>query len=468
MQALALYIGLPCPEAPVASLKARGTKIIFVLSSEEKKDFVLADDEAGVTWDDDVTLTRWLFDNMGIWEGAEVHGKDGERKSRFAGVLGDVARLMNFDNDSVQFLTSDKTPTRNAFKNFRHCEDGVPVRRAYGFAKGTACVIIAAGPSLNDQWKELKRFRDTAEKGLIFIVAGRSYTKAMKEGVIPDFVMEVEQFEWDDKLWHFAPMPPKQTILCGPLTACPGVFNAWPDQRQVMMLTDHNMAQIQGWKLYRESIDGGNSILHHMFELACWIGSNEIYLAGADLAYPEGSTDTHADGSFPSWPKDVLSLEHVRQEPLKVPCTSGGEANSSFPYRNFCIFLEMQIAKHRKGIKMANGKEWAIEAKPDLKVYNLSPHGQRIQGTEYRSIKECFLPPSSSPPASSLPDYCSEVAQSWGPSFTDTSNTFIPFESTPVVCELGTRGTPKGSKSGRRSSDVKTPTSHKRPRSKKT
>lgn len=465
MKQLVLYVGIPTPEAPLEPLKARGSHVILFLSSEEKARYALKSDEAGVTWDDDVLLKRFLHDNMQVWMGGEIHGKDTERKEHFAKILIEIANLMNFDTSSVEVLTKNKQPTRNAFRNFRYCEDGIPMRRAWEFAKGTAAVIVAAGPSLNAQWKELKRFRETTQKGVIFIVCGRIYKKAMQEGLIPDFVVEVEQFDWDDRLWHFAPEPPKAAVLCGPLTAAPGIYNAWPDQKQVMMMADHNLAELMGWELYRDSTDGGNSVLHHMFELACWIGSNEIYLAGVDLSYPEGAKDTHADGGFPGWPKDVLSAEHTRQEPMQVPGTAGKDVTASPGYRNFCIFLEMQISKHRKGVQRGNFA--AIPAKPNLKVYNLSPNGQKIEGTEFRRIEECFPAaspaPSSSPQGSSSP---SGAPSEWGSG--NGSPTFIPFESTPMVCELPKRDTSGASKTGKPSDVAKTPDLTLLPKSRKT
>jgi len=391
VKSLLLYAGPPREDEceGIEALKKEGGKVIFFLTPEEKKVYTLKPDEAGVTWENDALLQKWLMENMAIWTGGQIGGSSREKASQFAAVLGEVINLTNFDTRSLEFLSKDNEPARNIYRNYRWVEDGIPLRRAKGMGQNAVVFIVAAGPSLNKQWETLARIqRERADT--TFIVCGRSYARAMEAGIIPDFVVEVEQFEWNDRIFMFAPKPHPTTILCAPLTACPGVMSAWPARRMILM--DHNMAQFMKLELGTDSIDGGNSILHHMFNLAMFLGSTNVVLAGADLSYPPGSTDTHADGTFPAWPRPILVAEHNRQEPLMLPSTDGSMVEASQPYKNFCLFLEMQIATHRK-------------AKPVLRVYNASAHGQKIEGTEFKELTEWLTPllpaPSSSPPPSS-------------------------------------------------------------------
>lgn len=386
-KSLMLYAGVPNNTDDIESFKKAGGKLIFFLTQEEKKTYTLKDDEAGVTWESDQYLHDWLLGNVGLWMGGQVGGNTEERAGKLAAVLFDIIELHNFDVASQKFLGKENVPTKNAFRNYRWVEDGIPLSRSKDKAKGAIAVIVAAGPSLDSQWAHLARLQ-RAGLNTVFIVAGRSYKQAMKSGVEPDFVVEVEQFEWDDAIFTFAPEPPKCTILAGPISTCPGVFQKWPGNKMIML--DHSTAQMFGMKIGEESMDGGNSILHHMFNLACFLGCDTVCLAGADLSYPKDSKDTHAEGTFPHWPRHILVQEHNRQDPLEVDCTAGGKVTSSQPYKNFCTFLQIQIDRAKK-------------KNPKLEVVNFSPAGQLIKGTTFKDIQTWNGPSSEVPPSSAAP-----------------------------------------------------------------
>jgi len=378
------HIGIPASREGADKFKKDGGKVIFVLTPQEKEGFQLAAGEAGVTWESDEAVKSFLFENWHLWQGCTVNGNDETSMQRFAKILCEMVELHNFDLASVSALTKDNGPTKNALRNYRWVEDGIPLSRAKGKGTGTLAIILAAGPSLNHQWAQLRRIRQS-EPMSCFIVAGRTYRKAMKEGVIPNFVVEVEQFEWDDKIFMFAPEPHPDTVLAFPISVCPGVPRAWPVEKMVML--DHNTAKLMGFEVGAESMAGGNSILHHMMNLALWLGCDQIALAGADLSYPKGNAeDTHADGTFPAWPGGILKAEHSFQPPLMVPANDGGTVESSQAYKNFRLFLEIQI-------------ERAVKERPTLKVWNFSPRGQLVKGAPFADIEKWGLSCSPTPPS---------------------------------------------------------------------
>ena len=387
-----LHVGLPASKEGIAAYRNAGGQVFFFVTPEEKPNLILEQNDCGVTWSSDEAIKAFLFERWPTWVGWTIAGNDADRMGKLAKIMGELVELSNFDTRSIEYLTKDATPTKNALQNFRYSEDGIKLSRAKGRGKGTTGVIIAAGPSLNTQWDDLRKFQQSNPEKVCVIVAGRTYKKCMESNVVPQFVYEVEQFEWDDKIWQFAPVPHPDTKLVFPLTVCPGVPRAWPADR--ICAIDHNTAKLFGWKIGEDSISGGNSILHHMFNWAMWLGCNPIVLAGADLAYPNGvKEDTHANGTFHPWPADILRGEKTHQDPYDVPSMDGGMVQSSLPYQNFRLFLEIQIQ---------NG----INGNKDLKVYNLSKRGQRIIGTTYIDSKELetlWKQPSTSPEPSSVP-----------------------------------------------------------------
>lgn len=390
-----LFAGVPSSQESeiIAKHRAGGGRMIYFMTEEEKKSFVLGENETGVLWSNDGVVKQFLFDNIQQWMGGQIgNGVTGDigaseanvpRAKRLASILLEVVSLWQFDTTSAKVLFKDGQPYKNMLKNHRWVEDGFPFKAFKGRGKGITTIIVAAGPSLDAQWEHLARIQRDLKGKVGFIVCGRSYKRAMDAGIQPDFVQEVEQFDWNDRLFLFAPKPPQHTVLVGPLSGCPNIYHAWPNAGRVCITWDHNYAQTMGAKVGEESMDGGNSILHHMFNFAVWLGSDTIGIAGADLSYPPGCSGTHAVGTFHQWDPAVWKQEHARQEPMEVPCTSGGTVTASQPYRNFGVYMEIQISKYRR-------------QNPNLRVLNFCPNGQLIAGTEYEDIAVWGTSPSVS------------------------------------------------------------------------
>ncbi len=411
---LMLYVGIPDETNPVEKYKADGTKMIYIVTPEEKASgFQIKEDEGAIVWESDTYLKRWFFENLHTWMGGKIDSSMSaqERMKRVAAILLEVIDLSNFDSNSAKILGKDNLPLRNVMQNFRWIEDGIKLSRFKNVFKGANVLVIAAGPSLNSQWETLRQLR-IADPKLVIMVCGRNYRNTMKYGVHPQFVLEAEEFDWVDNQWMFAPMPPENTILATTPNVCPGILKHWPSEKVVLI--DHNLAQMFGWKVGEDSIDGGNSILHIIVNFAVFIGAKNVYLAGVDFGYPKGALEkSHCDGSFPNWNPDVNKQESMFQDFLWMPSTDGGQVQSSPPYRNFKTFLELQIHKYTTLDK-------------DLKFWNLSPHGCKIAGTEYLDIvkwkDQVCSPPSPSP---SLPESVPQESLLLGlqPAlhFTDTS-----------------------------------------------
>lgn len=433
-----LFAGVPSVEecSAIDRHKAEGGEIIYFMTPEERASYPLGSGEKGVLWTDDGTVKKFLFDNLQVWMGGKLgntmQGDIGAasdnigRAQRLASMLMEVVHLWQFDESSAKVLFKDGQPYRNMLKNHRWVDDGFSFKAFKGRGKGIATILVAAGPSLDSQWGHLVRIQKELKDRVGFIVCGRSYKRAMEAGLNPDFVQEVEQFDWNDRLFLFAPRPPAHTILVGPLSGCPNIYHAWPNAGRVCITWDHNYAQIMGHKVGEDSMDGGNSILHHMFNFALWLGSDTIGIAGADLAYPEGCSGTHAVGTFHQWDAAVWKQEHTRQAPMAVPSTDGGTVTASQPYRNFGLYLEIQISKY-------------LKLNPALKVLNFAPKGQLIQGTQYEDIAVWGTSPSVSSSSAASPlsqgpvSFVSSLVEASTLSSTESSGARLPEEASTSI-----------------------------------
>ncbi len=366
----------------VEERKAAGKHIIRLLTPQEKQSATLGENEQGVTWKSDDELKRFLFDHNELWLGAEFLADPEETKMQpFVHLVGALMDLHNFDQSSAKVLAEDDMPMRNAMKNSQWIENGVQMRRIKDVAAkaNKYCILIAAGPSLDAQWEQLRRIRK--DPRCCVIMVGRTFKQAMRNGVYPDFVVECEMYDWNRALWYFAPEPPPHTILACTISVAPDIFSAWPGDKCVLM--DHNTAALYKLKPGVDSIDGGNSVAHLAFNLAHFIGCSTICLAGVDLGYPDGKDqkDTHATGTFHEWGGDMKKAEHTFQELCVVEANDGKELRSSPAYKRFGTFFELQIQKFKNG-------------SPKLKVYSFSLRGQKMAGVEYVDI-EAF---ASKPP----------------------------------------------------------------------
>lgn len=352
--------------------KRKGYKLAWVMTREELKNNIPLADEMTFVWDNDEQMRRLLHDQMYLWAGALIL-PEGERQQKLAGMMAELVDLHEFNNKSNKILSQDDLPTRNAFRNYHWYEDGVKLSRIRGKGAGMPAVVIAAGPSLNEQWPYLRKLRETRRE-IPFIVCGRSYRKAATEGVWPEFIVEVEQYDWDADLFMFAPPPPDYSMLVFPVTAAPRLAKVWPAMK--LCLLNHDLAKLMGLKIGEESVDGGNSVLHYEVILATLLGCNPIYLAGVDFGYPKGRTeDTHAEGTFHPWPSDTLATEHTHQSGAEAEANDGSTLLTSAPYKNFGTYLSVQIERSRALTK-------------DLKVYSFSKRGMKIAGVEYMPIEE--------------------------------------------------------------------------------
>lgn len=376
-----IHIGVPKDRERFNQFKKDGGRIIYILSDEEAKGFTVRlhkerpEAEAAVTWKNDVYLKRWIFENDKILEGGELVCEEDQidRMRKFSAILFEVIELHNFDSRSLKVLTKDNLPLRNIMKNFRWIEDGIKLARTKDSMKGRPAVLIGAGPSLNKQWKILADLKRKFP-GLAYFCCGRSYKRLMQEGINPEFVVEAEEFEWNDAIWMFAPPPHPATVLACPPNVCPGIFTHWPAEKLVMV--DHNTAQIHGWEIGTDSIDGGNSVMHLAFNLVNFMGVDRVFLAGIDLGYPDGVKEkTHADGTFHEWGGDTKKSENVYHEVMMLPSNDGTDVQSSPSYLNFKTFFEIQIQKF-------------TEKNPKLEVYSFSPRGLKMEGVKYITFEE--------------------------------------------------------------------------------
>lgn len=222
-----------------------------------------------------------------------------------------------------------------------------PARYILSELKCDECVVVAAGPSLDDNMDFLKEFSEREECGYI-IAVNTALRRLCKEGILVDFVAAID-----------------------PLMSLADHLDGIEDYTKGTPLITNIKASSAFWKKYKGPIytfksadeDGesgdvwnvGGTVASLALEVAFRTGAETIRLIGVDLAYPDGKN--HAGGVSFKATENRYGMNEVKSN-------NGGYVPSSreFIYYRKCI--EDQIAHH-----------------PGVKVINMSKNGAYIEGT---------------------------------------------------------------------------------------
>ncbi len=254
---------------------------------------------------------------------------------------------------------------KNLFSNARYLCDGYKTTQLVEvIPKDIPGIVVAAGPSLNKNIKELKR-----AKGKAFICAVDTAIKPLiREGIIPDMFAVVDGLKPVELVKK---EEAQQIPLLTTLNASPEVL----DYHTGMKLFFNEGYQFAE-EIFKRSghmpgdVSSGGSVATHIFSFLWKIGIETIILVGQDLAYTNNKA--YADGTFHDKmdeedTSDFIMVEGNFEE--KVPTKPD--------LKLFIDWYNMYIT----GIKERDKK---------LRVINATEGGAKIQNTEIMTLKEAI------------------------------------------------------------------------------
>ncbi len=179
----------------------------------------------------------------------------------------------------------------NFYHNVQYIKDGYRASRLLKvLPTDIPAFVIAAGPSLNKNIKELKR-----AKGKGFLIAVDTAIKPLlREGIIPDLFVTLDGIKpvelVEEEQAKEIPMLTKVTAARSVMDYHTGKkFFINEGYRYVDQLYKMNGKSIQGFSV-------GGSVATYAFALVCHLGFRKIVFVGQDLAYTDNKS--HADGTF--------------------------------------------------------------------------------------------------------------------------------------------------------------------------
>lgn len=152
------------------------------------------------------------------------------------------------------------------------------------------CLLLAAGPSLDDISEDLPLWR---EKGLIVAVDTAAICCA-RAGIEPDFLVVVDPQFWNS--CYLEGLGFEKTILVSESSTHPRVFRLLPLQTYFCGSLFPLGKYLEGYIGERGPLGAGGSVATTAWDFARMLGCASVYCAGLDLGFPR--MRTHYKGSF--------------------------------------------------------------------------------------------------------------------------------------------------------------------------
>lgn len=268
----------------------------------------------------------------------------------------------------VEYNTGTRFNTvtaKNLLENAKYLCDGYKTTQLITvIPRDIPGIVVAAGPSLNKNIRELKK-----AKGRAFILAVDTAVKPLlKEGIVPDMFALVDPKKPLD-LVNMEEV--KQIPLLTALSASSEIL-----QFHIGMKFFYNEGYKFAEEIFSKSsakhgfVSCGGSVATSAFSLLYKIGVKSVILVGQDLAYTDNKS--HADGTF----RDVIEKSDTSKF-----ITVEGNYEEKVPTRpDFKIYLDW-YNMYIKGCK---------EQVKEFRVINATEGGAKIEGTEIMTLKDAI------------------------------------------------------------------------------
>nr|WP_244661085.1 6-hydroxymethylpterin diphosphokinase MptE-like protein [Paenibacillus sp. CFBP 13594] len=234
--------------------------------------------------------------------------------------------------------------------------------------KDLPAIVVAAGPSLNKNIKELKKTKGKA----VIIAVDTIAERLCQEGIVPDFICSIERGELTYSYFYKDKSYPSEVTLVAPLLVYPEIFEEF--QGEVIIPIRENVGEYNWLKeilnlTQNNSISIGLSCAHIAFGFAEHLGASPIVLVGQDLAYGNTLAETHASNTI--YDQKPINADNVAKR-VYTKGYSGGEVATTDTWNAFRNWFEAEIYKKQ------------------LNVINATEGGALINHTSQMSLKEVY------------------------------------------------------------------------------
>lgn len=254
---------------------------------------------------------------------------------------------------------------KNQMQNMRFVCDGYNTKTlCRAIPHDRPAILVAAGPSLNDNIKDLKKAKNKA-----FILAVDTAMKPLlKAGIIPDAFITIDA----KKPMNLVEIDAAKDIpIIAPITAN---YDILKEQRgKKIFYFDGYMLSQSAYMIvgkFLPDVSTGGSVACSGFSLLYKMGFDQIILVGQDLAYTNNKS--HADGTF----QDVMPHEET-EGMIRVKGNYEETVPTIANLKMYLDWFKMYI-------------EGAKKHRNTLRVINATAGGAYIEGTELMTLQEAI------------------------------------------------------------------------------
>lgn len=223
--------------------------------------------------------------------------------------------------------------------NSKNCTHNVDELR--GEFHGKSIYIVAAGPSLDKNFEQLKK----AGKDSIILSTGTVFRKLLTHGIIPDYVIVSDPNE--RVIAQIRGLEESKVPMLVLSTAYMGFAQEYSGLKYIILQNDFDEAEVlarkNGYRLYRT----GGSVSTIALDVAISLDCARIVFLGLDLSYPDNlvhATETSR--------REVYATEHLK----KTIDINGDEVYTNAPMLRFKKWIEERIL-NESGIEFINATE---------------------------------------------------------------------------------------------------------------
>jgi hypothetical protein len=214
-------------------------------------------------------------------------------------LLNEIALRLDRQSTWGFYSKSEPEGIRNYIHNAMTSKSQVyTVESLKGVAHDRPLVYCGAGPSLSDNFDELRRI--IKDETAIVIAGGSAIRILAKEGIKPHYCLAFDpyDFEWERVFEHIPSNWTRDIPLLTTLILETRCFNKW--EGPIYVAGGCNCMQprnvIDGLESIKEGASGVSTAIHHW---AAYMGFKELTMVGVDLSYRKDSNDSlvqYADG----------------------------------------------------------------------------------------------------------------------------------------------------------------------------
>jgi len=240
---------------------------------------------------------------------------------------------------------------RNLARNIGAIAGASGVERLEGLFSAAAplpAIVLAAGPSLD---LVLPRLSEISRRALVVCV-DTALRSALRYGLEPDFLVVVDPQYWNWR--HIAGLASPSSFLVSESSAWPPIFRT---ERRGTFLGGSLFPlgkRVEESAGVRGRLGAGGSVATSAWDLCRLMGCSSIWMAGLDLAYPEGRTHARASlfeqralssGSRLAPASLAQAAALVGGGGLEATSTEGGKVRTDQRMRLYAWWFESRLAR---------------------------------------------------------------------------------------------------------------------------